>query len=134
MDEHGVWFSEGAKRSKVAVFNTPQPHSPAFEMALYTMVFLDGEEHNEVMMGPYHAEITAYRMKQKGKDLIGTCYPGLSNNLHPVQAAQKIQAVHRGRVARRGGIEQVHEKNAATRIQAQHRGQATRRQVGDRRN
>eukprot|EP00164_Ancoracysta_twista_P012919 GFYU01020437.1.p1 GENE.GFYU01020437.1~~GFYU01020437.1.p1 ORF type:complete len:279 (-),score=93.05 GFYU01020437.1:196-1032(-) len=49
--------------------------SPEFELALYTLCFLGGEEDNEVTMGGYDVNIKCYRIRSKYGDKIGTSYP-----------------------------------------------------------
>jgi hypothetical protein len=71
--------------------------SPAFEVAIYTLCFLDGDEHNTLQVrsaesrrksltvlkplprflqvGPYPVEVTCFRMRHRGKEYIGTSFP-----------------------------------------------------------
>ena len=37
--------------------------SPEFEFALYTMCFMNGEEHNLVEVGPYSVDVVCYRLR-----------------------------------------------------------------------
>jgi poly(U)-specific endoribonuclease len=106
--------------------------SPAFELALYTLCFLAGEENNLVQLGPYMVEITCYKYRgAHGKIHIGSCFPALSDVLSPSEAAAKIQAVHRGKALRKTGSPQdIHEKHqsekAASAIQKTFRGNRAR--------
>lgn len=69
--------------------------SPEFEMALYTMCFLNGEENNHVQLGPYLANIKCFPFG-RGKDIkVGTAFPE-ALPLTEAQAATKIQAILRG--------------------------------------
>ncbi|TDH72332.1 uncharacterized protein CCR75_003429 [Bremia lactucae] len=73
--------------------------SPEFEMALYTMCFLNGEENNHVHLGPYLVNIKCYAFAC-GKDTkIGTAYPE-ALPLTEAQAATKIAAILRGHLTR----------------------------------
>ncbi|RLN64199.1 hypothetical protein BBJ29_000365 [Phytophthora kernoviae] len=73
--------------------------SPEFEMALYTMCFLNGQENNHVQLGPYLCNIKCFTFGH-GKDTkIGTAFPE-ALPLTDAQAATKIQAVLRGRHTR----------------------------------
>lgn len=49
--------------------------SPEFELALYTVCFLSGQEENVVEVGDYQVRIKAYRIKSKYGDKVGSCYP-----------------------------------------------------------
>jgi len=49
--------------------------SPEFEMALYTLMFLCGEEENDVEIGGYKVRVTCYSMGRKPNLKIGTCFP-----------------------------------------------------------
>ncbi|KAG1706503.1 hypothetical protein DVH05_001651 [Phytophthora capsici] len=73
--------------------------SPEFEMALYTMCFLNGQENNHVQLGPYLCNIKCFEFG-RGKDAkIGTAFPE-ALPLSDAQAATKIQAILRGRHTR----------------------------------
>ncbi|GMF10790.1 unnamed protein product [Phytophthora lilii] len=73
--------------------------SPEFEMALYTLCFLNGQENNHVQLGPYLCNIKCFSFGH-GKDTkIGTAFPE-ALPLTEAQAATKIQAILRGRHAR----------------------------------
>ncbi|CEG43062.1 poly-specific endoribonuclease-b-like [Plasmopara halstedii] len=69
--------------------------SPEFEMALYTICFLNGEENNHVQLGPYLVNIKCFAFGC-GKDTkVGTAFPE-ALPLTEAQAAIKIQAILRG--------------------------------------
>ncbi|KAG7379931.1 hypothetical protein PHYPSEUDO_007989 [Phytophthora pseudosyringae] len=73
--------------------------SPEFEMALYTMCFLNGQENSNVQLGPYLCNIKCFTFGH-GKDTkIGTAFPE-ALPLTEAQAATKIQAILRGRHTR----------------------------------
>ncbi|CAK4086180.1 unnamed protein product [Aphanomyces euteiches] len=69
--------------------------SPEFEMALYTMCFLNGEEANEVQLGPYRVIIKCFAIGRGDRAKIGTSFPEACP-LTEDQAATKIQARFRG--------------------------------------
>ena len=49
--------------------------SPEFELALYTVCFLAGQEDNVIQVGDYEVRVKAYRIKSKYGDKVGSCYP-----------------------------------------------------------
>lgn len=49
--------------------------SPEFELALYTVCFLAGQEDNVIQVGDYQVRVKAYRIKSKYGDKVGSCYP-----------------------------------------------------------
>jgi|TARA_B110000208_G_scaffold170193_1_gene211540 hypothetical protein len=49
--------------------------SPEFEFALYTMMFMCGEEKNDVEIGGYKVRVTCYSMGRAPHLKIGTCFP-----------------------------------------------------------
>ena len=49
--------------------------SPEFELALYTLMFLCGEEENDVEIGGYKVRVTCYSMGRKLNLMIGTSFP-----------------------------------------------------------
>ncbi|RHY26213.1 hypothetical protein DYB32_007798, partial [Aphanomyces invadans] len=49
--------------------------SPEFEMALYTLCFLNGEEANEVQLGPYRAIIKCFSIGRGDRAKIGSSFP-----------------------------------------------------------
>lgn len=53
--------------------------SPEFELALYTMSFLMGNEDNKVEIAGYDVNVKCYKFTDKysGKTYIGTAYPEL---------------------------------------------------------
>ncbi|DBA04172.1 TPA: hypothetical protein N0F65_004280, partial [Lagenidium giganteum] len=74
--------------------------SPEFEMALYTLCFLNGQEDNVVQLGPYSCNIKCYSFGHGDRMKIGTAFPE-ALPLTEAQAAVKIQASFRGRMARK---------------------------------
>ena len=75
--------------------------SPEFEIALYTICFLVGEEKSIVKCGPYRMELTCYKFTSQGKNYIGTSFPS-DLPLDEDEAASKIQSSFRGKSARSG--------------------------------
>ncbi|KAA6425641.1 MAG: poly(U)-specific endoribonuclease-C-like [Trebouxia sp. A1-2] len=55
--------------------------SPEFELALYTLCFLAGQEENIVQVGDYEVKIKVYRIKSKYGDKVGSAYPELIQKL-----------------------------------------------------
>ncbi|KAL3133426.1 hypothetical protein ABBQ38_007293 [Trebouxia sp. C0009 RCD-2024] len=55
--------------------------SPEFEVALYTLCFLAGQEENVVSLGDYQVKIKVYRIRSKYGDKVGSAFPEL---LHKV--------------------------------------------------
>lgn len=53
--------------------------SPEFELALYTLCFLAGQEENIVQVGDYEVKIKVYRIKSKYGDKVGSAYPEVSH-------------------------------------------------------
>ncbi|KAL3148953.1 hypothetical protein ABBQ32_001811 [Trebouxia sp. C0010 RCD-2024] len=51
--------------------------SPEFEMALYTLCFLAGQEENVVSLGDYQVKIKVYRIRSKYGDKVGSAFPEL---------------------------------------------------------
>lgn len=74
--------------------------SPEFEIALYTICFLQQQEKSIVNCGPYRVEITCYKYTSRGKNYIGTCFP-TDAPLDENEAASKIQSSYRGQSARK---------------------------------
>jgi len=107
--------------------------SPAFEFALYTMCFLLGQEKSLVQVGSYMIEVTAYNMKHRGKNYIGTSFPAATDKMTPDQGATVIQSKMRGRLASRKNLADVRDQKkqvqAATKIQARSRGRKSRKQT-----
>ena len=52
--------------------------SPEFEMALYTLCFLAGQEENVMQLGDYEVKIKVYRIKSKYGDKVGSAFPEVS--------------------------------------------------------
>jgi poly(U)-specific endoribonuclease len=73
--------------------------SPEFEMALYTLCFVAGDEKNVVRCGPYRMELTCYKYTSRGKKYIGTSFPS-DLPLDENEAASKIQSTYRGNSTR----------------------------------
>ncbi|RLN20668.1 hypothetical protein BBJ28_00006087 [Nothophytophthora sp. Chile5] len=73
--------------------------SPEFELALYTMCFLNGQENNSVQLGPYLCNIKCFSFGHGRDTKIGTAFPE-ALPLTDAQAATKIQAILRGRNTR----------------------------------
>ncbi|KAL0035864.1 hypothetical protein WJX77_005701 [Trebouxia sp. C0004] len=55
--------------------------SPEFELALYTLCFLAGQEENMVQVGDYEVKIKVYKIKSKYGDKVGSAYPELIQKL-----------------------------------------------------
>jgi hypothetical protein len=83
--------------------------SPEFEMALYTMCFLNGKEDNIVQLGPYRANIKCYPFGRGQNVKIGSAFPDTAP-LTEEQAAVKIQAHARGVIARHQQRHQQHHQ------------------------
>lgn len=73
--------------------------SPEFEMALYTMCFLNGQEENHVLVGPYHCNIKCFTFGRGNAVKIGSAFPE-ALPMTQEQAAIKMQAMVRGRQSR----------------------------------
>ncbi|KAF0690647.1 Aste57867_17953 [Aphanomyces stellatus] len=80
--------------------------SPEFEMALYTMCFLNGQEENEVQLGPYRVIVKCFSIGRGDRAKIGSSFPE-ALPLTEEQAATKIQAVYRGLKTRTSSTQQV---------------------------
>lgn len=52
--------------------------SPEFEVALYTLCFLAGQEENVVSLGDYQVKIKVYRIRSKYGDKVGSAFPEVS--------------------------------------------------------
>lgn len=52
--------------------------SPEFEMALYTVCFLAGQEENIMQLGDYEVKIKVYRIRSKYGDKVGSAFPEVS--------------------------------------------------------
>ena len=52
--------------------------SPEFELALYSLCFLAGQEENIIQVGDYEVKIKAYRIKSKYGDKVGSAFPEVS--------------------------------------------------------
>lgn len=73
--------------------------SPEFELALYTLCFLNGKEENVIQLGPYLCNIKCFSFGRGNNVKIGTSFPE-ALPLTEAQAAVKIQALLRGKRAR----------------------------------
>jgi hypothetical protein len=73
--------------------------SPEFEMALYTMCFLNGKEENHVQVGPYQCNIKCFTFGRGSNVKIGSAFPE-ALPLTDEQAATKLQAMVRGHQTR----------------------------------
>lgn len=73
--------------------------SPEFELALYTLCFLNGKEENCIQLGPYLCNIKCFSFGRGQHVKIGTAFPE-ALPLTEAQAAIKIQALLRGKRAR----------------------------------
>lgn len=73
--------------------------SPEFELALYTLCFLNGKEENHVQLGPYLCNIKCFSFGRGDRVKIGTAFPE-ALPLTEAQAAAKIQALIRGKRVR----------------------------------
>jgi hypothetical protein len=94
------WFGEVKDQSSSFI-----GVSPCFELALYTLVYLAGQEgKNLVQVGPHAVEVTCWPSAggSHGK-FIGTAFPAAAEGLTPHQGAVKIQAAHRGQTVRKSG-------------------------------
>ncbi|KAL0586478.1 hypothetical protein ABG067_003865 [Albugo candida] len=69
--------------------------SPEFEVALYTLCFLNGNEDNIVQLGPYNCRIKCFTKKTGNRVRIGAAYPETCP-LTKDQAATRIQSSFRG--------------------------------------
>jgi len=68
-----IQFSWGHETKTVS--STLIGTSPEFEIALYTMCFLTGQESVNVKLGPYSVHIMCHHWHTKHGDKIGACYP-----------------------------------------------------------
>jgi len=68
-----IQFSWGTELKSVS--STLIGTSPEFEIALYTMCFLEGKENVKVKLGPYSLTIKCHRWHTKNGEKIGACYP-----------------------------------------------------------
>ena len=57
--------------------------SPEFEMALYTLCFLAGQEENIMQLGDYELTIKVYRIRSKYGDKVGSAFPEVSSLVTP---------------------------------------------------
>lgn len=80
--------------------------SPEFEMALYTLCFMNGKEENIVQLGPYRCNIKCYPFGHGRTAKIGSAFPD-TVPMTEEQAAVKIQAHVRGCITRHQ-VQQTH--------------------------
>lgn len=73
--------------------------SPEFELALYSLCFLNGKEENHVQLGPYLCNIKCFSFGRGDRVKIGAAFPE-ALPLTEAQAAAKIQALLRGKRVR----------------------------------
>uniref|UniRef100_K3WX75 EndoU domain-containing protein n=1 Tax=Globisporangium ultimum (strain ATCC 200006 / CBS 805.95 / DAOM BR144) TaxID=431595 RepID=K3WX75_GLOUD len=73
--------------------------SPEFELALYTLCFMNGKENNHIQLGPYWCNIKCFSFGHGDRVKIGTAFPE-ALPLTEAQAAVKIQALLRGKRVR----------------------------------
>ena len=64
--------------------------SPEFELALYTLCFLTGQEDNIVAVGDYEVKIKVYRIKSKYGDKVGSAYPEVNHLLQTYMTADAL--------------------------------------------
>ncbi|GMH42742.1 hypothetical protein BSKO_10661 [Bryopsis sp. KO-2023] len=69
-------FWKGEKKPVTSMFIGT---SPEFEIALYSLYFLAGEEHNMVDILNYDVDIRCHRIRSKYGDKISTCFPDIVN-------------------------------------------------------
>lgn len=69
--------------------------SPEFEMALYTLCYLNGQEDTQAMLGSYHCNIKCYSIGRGNHAKIGTAFPERLPMTQD-QAAVAIQSNYRG--------------------------------------
>eukprot|EP00943_MAST-04B_sp_MAST-4B-sp1_P006889 g6889.t1 len=75
--------------------------SPEFEIALYTLIYLCGEEENPLEhLGPYSVNIKSFKYGHGKNTSIGSVFPE-AMPLSRDAAATRVQAVYRGRKARK---------------------------------
>ena len=75
--------------------------SPEFEFALYTLIFLCGEEENPLEhLGPYSVNIKSFKYGHGKNTSIGSVFPE-AMPLSRDAAATRVQAVYRGRKSRK---------------------------------
>lgn len=73
--------------------------SPEFEVALFTLCFLNGNEDNVIVLGPYRCNIKCYKFSHGSNVKIGTVFPeAVSMTVN--EAATVIQAHARGHLTR----------------------------------
>eukprot|EP00891_Asterochloris_glomerata_P001007 jgi/Astpho2/1007/e_gw1.00016.204.1_t len=59
--------------------------SPEFELALYSLCFLAGQEDNVVEVGNYEVRIKAYRIRSRYGDKVGSCFPEVGPDMSSLQ-------------------------------------------------
>jgi hypothetical protein len=73
--------------------------SPEFEMAIYSLCFLNGNENNHVQLGPYRCNVKCFSFGSGDRAKIGSVFLE-ALPLDENHAASKIQAQYRGRQVR----------------------------------
>lgn len=62
--------------------------SPEFELALYTLCFLAGQEENIIQVSDYEVKIKVFQIKSKYGDKVGSAYPEVRHGSGAVNIIQ----------------------------------------------